>query len=79
MPKRIDPATLTHLKQSVDLVALIESRGVQLKKTGKRYQARCPFHAEQTPSFTVTPAKGLWHCFGCGKGRRCHPLRRADG
>lgn len=64
----IPEAELERIKQSVDLVALIESRGIKLKKTGKSYKARCPFHEEQTPSFTVTPSKGLWHCFGCGKG-----------
>lgn len=68
MPTRIAAATLESLKQSVDLVVLIESRGVKLKKTGKSYQGLCPFHAEKTPSFTVTPSKNLWHCFGCGQG-----------
>jgi DNA primase catalytic core len=68
MPKPILAAELERIKQSVDLVALIEARGVKLKKTGKSYKALCPFHQEKTPSFTVTPAKGLWHCFGCGKG-----------
>jgi DNA primase catalytic core len=68
MPKPIPEAELERIKQSVDLVALVESRGIKLKKTGKSYKALCPFHEEKTPSFTVTPSKGLWHCFGCGKG-----------
>ena len=61
-------ANLEQLKQSVDLIALVESRGVKLKKTGKSYKGLCPFHAEKTPSFTITPSKNLWHCFGCGQG-----------
>lgn len=43
-------------------------RYVTLKKQGKYYKGLCPFHNEKTPSFTVTPEKGLYHCFGCGKG-----------
>src|SRR4030065_355725 len=61
-------ANLEQRKQSVDLIALVESRGVKLKKTGKSYKGLCPFHAEKTPSFTITPSKNLWHCFGCGQG-----------
>lgn len=41
---------------------------VTLKKKGANYQACCPFHSERTPSFIVSPAKGLFKCFGCGKG-----------
>lgn len=60
---------LDRIKQTVDLVALIRSRGVELKKNGKGYKGLCPFHEDKkTASFSVTPDKGLWHCFGCGKG-----------
>ena len=60
---------LESIKQSVDLVALIRSRGVRLTKNGKSYKGLCPFHEDKkTPSFSVTPDKGLWHCFGCDKG-----------
>ncbi|MCB0700301.1 MAG: DNA primase, partial [Chitinophagaceae bacterium] len=41
---------------------------VRLKKRGANYIAVCPFHNEKTPSFYVSPAKGIYKCFGCGKG-----------
>ena len=47
-------------------VAEIVGRRVQLKKAGKEFKACCPFHDEKTPSFTVSPTKGFYHCFGCG-------------
>lgn len=43
-------------------------RYVSLTRHGKYFKGLCPFHSEKTPSFTVTPEKGLYHCFGCGKG-----------
>jgi len=49
----------------VDLVELIDAR-VPLTRMGKEYKARCPFHEERTPSFTVSPEKQFFHCFGCG-------------
>jgi DNA primase len=49
----------------VDIVEIIERR-VPLKKAGREFQARCPFHDEKTPSFTVSPQKQFYHCFGCG-------------
>jgi DNA primase len=48
-----------------DIVEVL-GRRIQLKKAGKEYKACCPFHDEKTPSFTVSPTKGFYHCFGCG-------------
>ncbi len=55
------------VNKSVDLVALI-SPYVNLKRTGGSYSALCPFHAEKTPSFVVTPHKHMFYCFGCHQG-----------
>jgi len=48
-----------------DIVEVV-GRRTQLKKAGREYKACCPFHDEKTPSFTVSPGKGFYHCFGCG-------------
>ncbi len=65
MSGRIPPEFIDELMSRVDIVELIDSR-VPLKKTGKEYVACCPFHGEKTPSFTVSPTKQFYHCFGCG-------------
>ena len=64
----IEKARIEAVKQGVDLVQLIKSRGIELTKKGKGYVALCPFHTEETPSFSVNPAKNLWQCFGCNTG-----------
>jgi len=55
------------IKDRIDPVAVI-SRYVALRKAGSSFKGKCPFHKDDTPSFVVSPEKGLWHCFGCGEG-----------
>jgi DNA primase len=63
---RIPAAELERLKNEVSVQRLVESANIELKKSGKDFIGRCPFHADDTASLVVTPAKNLWHCFGCG-------------
>ena len=66
---RIPDEELQRIKSDVSLVRLAEAKGLVLKKHGKDYLARCPFHDDKTPSFVITPEKNLWHCLGaCGTG-----------
>jgi DNA primase len=62
----IPQSFLQELTSRTDLVELV-GRYVQLKKAGANYAGLCPFHDEKSPSFTVSPAKQFFHCFGCGK------------
>ncbi|EIK98713.1 DNA primase [Pseudomonas sp. M47T1] len=55
------------LLNRTDIVDVVTSR-IQMKKAGKNYSACCPFHKEKTPSFTVSPDKQFYYCFGCGAG-----------
>ena len=65
---RIAESEIERVKAQVDLVALIRSKGLELRRHGsKDLAARCPFHEDATASLIVTPAKNLWHCLGCGK------------
>jgi DNA primase len=59
--------TLQEIKDRIDIVELI-SEYVHLKQAGQNWKGLCPFHTEKTPSFTVSPAKQIYHCFGCGNG-----------
>ncbi len=63
----IDRDTIDKIYATADIVEVINDY-VTLKKKGVNYQACCPFHNEKTPSFVVSPSKGLFKCFGCGKG-----------
>ena len=63
----IDSHTVDRIYAAADIVDII-SDYVTLKKKGVNYQACCPFHNEKTPSFVVSPSKGVYKCFGCGKG-----------
>ncbi|MEQ6342488.1 MAG: DNA primase [Gammaproteobacteria bacterium] len=65
MAGRIPQQFIDELMARVDIVDVIDSR-VPLRKAGSNYTARCPFHDEKTPSFTVSPEKQFYHCFGCG-------------
>jgi DNA primase len=65
MAGRIPERFIDDLLARVDIVDVIQER-VQLKKAGRDWSARCPFHDERSPSFTVSPAKQFYHCFGCG-------------
>ena len=64
----IEEERIQHIKANTDLVSLVRSKGVQLKKNGKGYKGPCPFHEDDDPSFSVNPEKNLWNCFGCDKG-----------
>ena len=64
----IEQEQIDHIKSATDLKALVESKGIKLKKTGKGYFGLCPFHNDTNPSLSITPSKNEWHCFGCGKG-----------
>lgn len=64
---RLHPDTIEAVKQRVDIVDII-SDYVVLRKRGKDYLGLCPFHNEKTPSFSVSPTKQLYYCFGCGTG-----------
>lgn len=63
----IDRSTIDRIFAAADIVDIVGDF-VTLKRKGTNYQACCPFHNEKTPSFVVSPAKGLYKCFGCGKG-----------
>lgn len=65
MPGRIPKSFIDEILLRADIVEIIDAR-VPLKKAGKDYKACCPFHDEKTASFTVSPAKQFFHCFGCG-------------
>ncbi len=65
---RIPDSEIERLKNEVSVQRLIEAAGIELKKSGKDLTGKCPFHEDDTASLVVTPAKNLWHCFGCGIG-----------
>ena len=58
---------VARVREATNMVAVV-SEHIALKRVGRRYQGLCPFHAEKTPSFSVNPELGLYHCFGCGAG-----------
>ena len=62
-----DRGDIDRVREATDLVELI-SEVTKVKKSGRSYMAVCPFHEEKTPSMSIDRARGLYHCFGCGKG-----------
>ncbi|MBN2352601.1 MAG: DNA primase [Spirochaetales bacterium] len=67
MAMRIPEETINRITESLDIAAIV-GEYVPLVKKGNRYWGLCPFHSEKTPSFAVTPEKGVYYCFGCHKG-----------
>ncbi|MBO7420394.1 MAG: DNA primase [Spirochaetaceae bacterium] len=67
MGRHISSSTIAAVSNNVDIVSLV-SEYVHLEKRGSGFWGCCPFHNEKTPSFTVSPEKRIYHCFGCGKG-----------
>ena len=67
MPGFFPPELIDQIRDANDIVDVI-SEYVPLRKRGKNYLGLCPFHAEKDPSFTVTPQKQIFYCFGCGEG-----------
>ena len=63
----INKNSIENLKNYVDVVDVVSSY-MELKKNGANFKGLCPFHGESTPSFVVSPAKQIFHCFGCGVG-----------
>src|SRR3954465_3260730 len=62
----IPQSFIQELLARADVVEIV-GRHVQLKKGGANFSGLCPFHSEKSPSFTVSPSKQFYHCFGCGK------------
>ncbi len=63
----VSDSTLEDIKSRIDLADLISSYGISVRHSGSSVMACCPFHNEKTPSFSINPAKGFYHCFGCGE------------
>jgi DNA primase len=77
---RIKDSSVEAVKQAADIVAVIEQRTALRKGSGGRFTGRCPFHEERTPSFSVSPDKGFYHCFGCGaSGDTIRFVRETEG
>ncbi len=64
---RIADETVEQVRATTDIVSLV-GEVVSLRRTGRNHMGLCPFHQERTPSFSVNPERGIFHCFGCGKG-----------
>ncbi len=79
MTGRILQEDVEQLKRRADLADVVSDH-TRLQRAGARLKGLCPFHQERTPSFTVDPSKGVYHCFGCGEGGDVYSfLRRIEG
>jgi|SRR5579863_5824997 len=77
--RRTSEQIVQSVRERSDIVSVI-SACLALKKTGQNYVGLCPFHAEKTPSFSVSPTKQIFHCFGCGEGGDVfHFLMKSEG
>jgi DNA primase len=63
---RISREQIDAIKRRVRVESLAADWGLELERRGRHLFALCPFHDERTPSFVITPERGLFHCFGCG-------------
>ncbi len=72
MVGKIPERTIDEIRDRTDILSLI-GKYVSLRKAGRNFVGLCPFHAEKTPSFSVNPEKGIYKCFGCGKGETPSP------
>lgn len=76
----IPPETVEEIRTQNNIVDVISESGVALKQAGRNYQALCPFHEEKTPSFSVSPEKQIFYCFGCQTGGNViHFLQKHEG
>lgn len=64
----IKETTIQQVRMAADITDIVSEYVPNLKRAGKDFKGLCPFHTEKTPSFMVSPGKGIFHCFGCGKG-----------
>ena len=67
MTAAVPNSDFSAIKNAASILEIV-SETIQLKRVGKNFMGLCPFHTEKTPSFSVSPEKGLFYCFGCGEG-----------
>ncbi|WP_084604047.1 CHC2 zinc finger domain-containing protein [Nitrospina gracilis] len=78
MKQHIPEQVIEDVRQRAEIIDVV-SDFVHLKKAGKNYKGLCPFHQEKTPSFTASPDKQIYHCFGCGAGGQCLQIPDGNG